>query len=197
MVGPAGEVVGVDGNSAALASAAEAVELLGLGNVRLVKGDVTVIDADDLRAPGGFDVAYSRLTLMHRADPAATIAHFAGRCVLAGRAGGLRPAATADRRAGVTVAERIAGDTAQYGRCDAGPLRNSLGGGLIPMEFGCDQRLSRPHQHRCGLVPVEAGHVGEEHESLNPYGAGERRDQPVEPLWSQPAPGGGERIFEP
>src|SRR5947209_2278652 len=74
VVGPDGVVVGVDANPTALEAAGEAVGRLGLGNVRLVAGDVNTLQLDEIGELASFDLAFSRLTLMHQPDPAATMA---------------------------------------------------------------------------------------------------------------------------
>jgi ubiquinone/menaquinone biosynthesis C-methylase UbiE len=66
MVGPEGRVVGVDFSEAAIQRARSVVAALELGNVELVAGDIHELGA----AVGGpFDVAYTRLFLMHQPDP--------------------------------------------------------------------------------------------------------------------------------
>ena len=67
MVGPAGRVVGVDFNQAAVQRARAVASALELGNVEVVAGDLHDLDPAALGGP--FDLAYTRLFLMHQADP--------------------------------------------------------------------------------------------------------------------------------
>ena len=76
MVGPAGRVVGVDFNQAAVQRARAVVSALELDNVEVVAGDMHELDPAALGGP--FDLAYTRLFLMHQADPARTLRHIAG-----------------------------------------------------------------------------------------------------------------------
>ena len=64
LVGPEGEVVGVDRDPFAVAGARERVGALGLDNVTFVEGDARELDPD---AP--FDAAVGRFVLMYQADP--------------------------------------------------------------------------------------------------------------------------------
>jgi SAM-dependent methyltransferase len=75
MVGPGGRVVGVDFNGAAVEQARAVASSLGLGNVEVVVGDVHAMDPAALGGP--FDLAYTRLFLMHQADPVQTLRHIA------------------------------------------------------------------------------------------------------------------------
>jgi SAM-dependent methyltransferase len=65
LVGPAGEVVGVDLDGAALDKARERARLQGLQNVRFVEGDLRQPDHE-----GEFDAAAGRVVLLYLADPA-------------------------------------------------------------------------------------------------------------------------------
>lgn len=77
LVGPSGEVVGVERSPESVATAEARTGRLGLGNVSFVVGDVHD------PAPGGpFDAIVCRLVLMYLPDPAA---------VLATQVAGLRP----------------------------------------------------------------------------------------------------------
>src|SRR5262250_1235155 len=67
MVGPGGRIVGVDLNQAAVQRARAVVSALELGNVEVVAGDLHELDSAALGGP--FDLAYTRLFLMHQADP--------------------------------------------------------------------------------------------------------------------------------
>jgi SAM-dependent methyltransferase len=71
MVGPEGRVVGLDFSDAAVQRARSIVATLGLGNVEARAADIHDVDR---RALGGaFDLAYTRLFLMHQRDPALTM----------------------------------------------------------------------------------------------------------------------------
>src|SRR5215472_11217263 len=75
MVGPAGRVVGVDFSEPAIQRARSAVAALGLENVELVAGDIHDLDTAALGGP--FDLAFTRLFLMHQADPVRTLGQIA------------------------------------------------------------------------------------------------------------------------
>jgi Methyltransferase domain len=72
----------VDASEAAIDRARSVTAALGLDNVELFAGDLHDLGADALGGP--FDVAFTRLFLMHQPDPARTLRHIAGRL----RAGG-------------------------------------------------------------------------------------------------------------
>lgn len=76
MAGPDGRVVGVDFNEAAVRRARTAVSALELGNVEVIAGDLHELDPEGLGGP--FDLAYTRLFLMHQADPVRTLRRIAG-----------------------------------------------------------------------------------------------------------------------
>ena len=75
MVGPEGQVVGVDFSEAAVQRARSIATTLGLENVEVRVGDVHDIGAEPLG--GAFDLAYTRLFLMHQRDPAQTLRRIA------------------------------------------------------------------------------------------------------------------------
>src|SRR5580698_3832896 len=75
MAGPAGRVVGVDVSPAAVQQARAVVAALELGNVEVIAGDLHDLDAAALGGP--FDLAFTRLFLMHQADPVRTLRHIA------------------------------------------------------------------------------------------------------------------------
>ena len=75
MVGPAGRVVGVDLSEPAIQRARSAVAALELGNVEVVAGDIH--DFDVAAVGGPFDLAYTRLFLMHQPDPVRTLSQIA------------------------------------------------------------------------------------------------------------------------
>jgi ubiquinone/menaquinone biosynthesis C-methylase UbiE len=68
LVGPAGEVVGVDRASATLATARARVQALGLRNVTFIEGEPGAISIDR-----PFDAALGRYVLMFQRDPATLI----------------------------------------------------------------------------------------------------------------------------
>jgi len=76
MVGPAGRVVGVDASELAVTRARSAVTALQLGNTEVVAGDIHQLDAAALGGP--FDLAFTRLFLMHQRDPVRTLTAIAG-----------------------------------------------------------------------------------------------------------------------
>jgi len=75
LVGPEGQVVGIDFSEPAVQRARSIVSTLGLDNVEVRCGDVHDLDAQALG--GAFDLAYSRLFLMHQRDPAQTMERIA------------------------------------------------------------------------------------------------------------------------
>ena len=75
MVGPDGRIVGVDFNRSAVEQARAVTSSLGITNVDLVEGDLNDLDPVTLGAP--FDVAYTRLFLMHQPDPVQTLRRIA------------------------------------------------------------------------------------------------------------------------
>jgi ubiquinone/menaquinone biosynthesis C-methylase UbiE len=75
MVGPGGRVVGVDFNEPAIQRARSVVAALELSNVKLFAGDLHELGAAALGGP--FDLAYTRLFLMHQPDPVRTLGQIA------------------------------------------------------------------------------------------------------------------------
>jgi len=75
MVGPAGRVVGVDVSEPTVQRARSVAAALQLGNVELVAGDIHKLDTAAVGGP--FDLAYTRLFLMHQADPVWTLSQIA------------------------------------------------------------------------------------------------------------------------
>jgi SAM-dependent methyltransferase len=67
MAGPAGRVVGVDVSELAVMRARSAAAALQLGNTKVFAGDIHHLDPAALGGP--FDLAFTRLFLMHQADP--------------------------------------------------------------------------------------------------------------------------------
>ena len=80
LVGPKGEVVGIDLDASALELARERASLLGLSNVKFVEGDIREIEL-----AGEFDAAVGRLVLLYFADPVGGLAAIVSRV----RSGGL------------------------------------------------------------------------------------------------------------
>ena len=68
LVGPAGEVVGIDSSPEAVATAQTRAQQRGLGNVSVVVGDIHEPAPD-----GPFDAIVGRLVLMYVPDPAAVL----------------------------------------------------------------------------------------------------------------------------
>jgi 2-polyprenyl-3-methyl-5-hydroxy-6-metoxy-1,4-benzoquinol methylase len=68
LVGPAGSVVGVDGNPEVVRTAVRRAEASGLVQVSFIAGDIR-----DLALEGEFDALVGRLVLMYSADPSATL----------------------------------------------------------------------------------------------------------------------------
>jgi len=75
MVGPAGRVVGVDFSEPAVQRARSVVAALELGNVELFAGDIHELGTEVVGGP--FDLAYTRLFLMHQPDPVRTLSQIA------------------------------------------------------------------------------------------------------------------------
>ena len=75
MVGPTGRVVGIDFSEPAVQRARSIASTLGLDNVEVRVGDVHDLDGQTLG--GAFDVAYTRLFLVHQRDPAQTMQRIA------------------------------------------------------------------------------------------------------------------------
>jgi ubiquinone/menaquinone biosynthesis C-methylase UbiE len=73
LVGPEGQVVGVDVDGAALKVARGRAQSLGLHHVSFVEGDARTAELD-----GGFDAAVGRLVLMYWRDPAEALRRIAG-----------------------------------------------------------------------------------------------------------------------
>jgi len=75
MVGPAGRVVGVDLSEPAIQRARSVLAALELANVEVVAGDIHGLDTAAVGGP--FDLAYTRLFLMHQPDPVRTLSQIA------------------------------------------------------------------------------------------------------------------------
>jgi len=76
IVGPGGQVVGVDASTASLAAAGTILSRLGASEVTLVAGDINTVGLGDLGGAASFDLVFSRLTLMHQPDPVTTARRF-------------------------------------------------------------------------------------------------------------------------
>jgi SAM-dependent methyltransferase len=74
-LGPGARIVGVDFNTAAVQQAREVTASLGLTNVEVVEGDIHELEPATLGGP--FDLAYTRLFLMHQPDLVRTLRHIA------------------------------------------------------------------------------------------------------------------------
>jgi SAM-dependent methyltransferase len=75
MVGPEGRVVGIDFSEPAVQRARSTASTLGLDNVEVHVGDIH--DVDEQAVGSGFDLAFTRLFLMHQPDPARTMQRIA------------------------------------------------------------------------------------------------------------------------
>jgi SAM-dependent methyltransferase len=75
LVGPGGRIVGVDFSAPAVQQARAVASALGLSNVEVVAGDLHDLDPATLGGP--FDLAYTRLFLMHQANPVRTLRRIA------------------------------------------------------------------------------------------------------------------------
>ena len=75
MVGPEGQVVGIDFSEPAVQRAGSIASTLGLDNVEVRVSDVHDVDGQALG--GAFDLAYTRLFLVHQRDPAQTMERIA------------------------------------------------------------------------------------------------------------------------
>lgn len=80
LVGPTGQVVGIERNPASIAHARERVRAAGFTQVQLVEGDLTSLEIE-----GEFDAVVGRLILQHLPDPAVALR----RLVRALRPGGI------------------------------------------------------------------------------------------------------------
>ena len=69
LVGREGEVVGVERDPEAVASAKARVAEVGMSNIRFIQGDVQTLDG----VADGFDAAVGRFVLMYVPDPAAAL----------------------------------------------------------------------------------------------------------------------------
>jgi ubiquinone/menaquinone biosynthesis C-methylase UbiE len=77
LTGPGGRVTGVDASEEATARARSVAGTLGLDTVRVVEGNVNELDAADPALGAPFDMAYTRLFLVHQTDPVATLRRIA------------------------------------------------------------------------------------------------------------------------
>jgi SAM-dependent methyltransferase len=75
MVGPEGQVVGIDFSEPAVQRARSIASTLGLDNVEVRVGDVHDVDGQALGS--AFDLAYTRLFLVHQREPARTMERIA------------------------------------------------------------------------------------------------------------------------
>ena len=75
LVGPSGSVVGVDFSEPAVQRARSIMAALRLDNVDLFCGDIHDLDSAALGGP--FDLAYTRLFLMHQTEPGKTLSRVA------------------------------------------------------------------------------------------------------------------------
>ena len=73
LVGPTGQVLGVDRDPAVLTVARARAEAAGLANVTFVEGDLRTVDPE-----GGYDAVVGRLVLMYMPEPAGALRRLAG-----------------------------------------------------------------------------------------------------------------------
>jgi SAM-dependent methyltransferase len=73
IVGPGGEVVGVDSSAEAVATARETVANRGLANVSIVHADINALDSAAIAGDRPFDAAHMRSVLIHQSDPMRTL----------------------------------------------------------------------------------------------------------------------------
>jgi len=76
LAGQAGRVVVVELNPAAVQRAQSVVDTLGLENVQVIAGDVNELEMAAVSGP--FDLAFTRLFLMHQPDPVRTLRQISG-----------------------------------------------------------------------------------------------------------------------
>lgn len=74
LVGPEGEVLGVERDPAAVASATDRVQRAGVDNVQFIEGDAQTLE----RVTGVFDAIVGRLVLMYLPDPVQALRRAAG-----------------------------------------------------------------------------------------------------------------------
>jgi ubiquinone/menaquinone biosynthesis C-methylase UbiE len=75
MVGPGGRIVGIDFSKPAVAQARTVASSLGLSNVEVFEADVNELDPTVVG--GTFDLAYTRLFLVHQTNPVQTLRRIA------------------------------------------------------------------------------------------------------------------------
>jgi SAM-dependent methyltransferase len=155
LVGPSGEVVGVDAQASLLAVAGERNAEAGVGNVRLVEADVR-----DYRDDGRFDAVVGRLILFHLPDPAAAVRHHAQALEPGGVLLAIDFDAVACRTEPPLQIARMAVDyyVAAFRRAGADPaigmrLRRLLAaGGLAGVESFGIQEYIPPENHPIGIA---------------------------------------------
>jgi SAM-dependent methyltransferase len=76
LAGQAGRVVGVELNPSAVRRAQSVIDTLGLENVQVIAGDVNELEMTAVGGP--FDLAFTRLFLMHQPDPVRTLRRISG-----------------------------------------------------------------------------------------------------------------------
>lgn len=77
VVGPRGRVMGMDINTSTVAKAQEIVKRHKISNIAVIHADINTVDPATVCPPGGVDLAYCHLMLMHQADPVATLRQMA------------------------------------------------------------------------------------------------------------------------
>lgn len=124
LVGPEGEVVGIDLDGSALERARERASLLNLSNVKFVEGDVR---SANIR--GDFDAAVGRFFLMYLADPVLGLAAIVNRL----RNGGLVAFQEPDMNPDVSLSFP---EESLWNETCANSIRTMAGAG-VHMRMGC------------------------------------------------------------
>jgi ubiquinone/menaquinone biosynthesis C-methylase UbiE len=73
VVGPDGRVVGIDFNADTVVAAQEIAKRRQAPNITVIHANINTLDPADVCPPGGFDLAYCHLVLLHQVDPVATV----------------------------------------------------------------------------------------------------------------------------
>jgi Methyltransferase domain len=157
MVGPAGRVVGVDLSEPTIRRARSVLAALQLGNVKVVAGDIHELGGAALGGP--FDLAYTRLFLMHQPDPVRTAR---SRACSARAAGWWRKRRCAPRPRDPTpprCPRHLLGSRVRAGRtgrgCAAWRCRRPRGVGACGGSCGyCQRGNPAPHRPPARLSPA-------------------------------------------
>src|SRR5262249_44561269 len=77
LVGPDGDVVGLDMDATSLQHARRILDAQGHQRIYLMQANINELPNGAVCPPGPFDIAFCRLLLMHQADPVATLRQMA------------------------------------------------------------------------------------------------------------------------